>query len=105
MFRNQIKSKTVQTLRLANGEEVVAEVLGIHSDSLELREPKALVMTQNGLAMMPMIMSAREGEPVVVQFTAIAAVAVTDPRVESKYREAVSGLDLSAAPTPSILMS
>lgn len=97
-----IQSNGVYTLKLNSGEEMVAKVIEISTDSIVITEPVSVAPGPQGMTLVPSLFTADHSKPITINTHAILMYALTDEPVRVKYIEATTGLRV---PEKKILMS
>lgn len=87
-----IEPNEIYTFKLNTGEEVVAQVVEVHEDSIVIRTPISTVLSQQGLQMVPTLFSSSMEQNVRLNKTAWAMVASTRTDVRNSYIEATTGI-------------
>jgi hypothetical protein len=89
-----LESNKVFIFKLITGEEIVARVEELHQDFLVLSHPITMVVTQQGLQMMPSLFSANIEANVQLNKNSISMA--TDPRedIADSYRQATTGISV-----------
>lgn len=87
-----IDSNEIYTFKLATGEELVAKVIHIADDAIEVNQPISTMISPQGLQMMPTLFSSNQDKN--VQINTRALVMVADPRedVRNSYIQATTGI-------------
>ena len=96
-----IKSNEVYTLKINSGEELVAKVVAVHGDRIEVSEPVSVAPGPQGIGLVPSLFTADHSHPITINTNSIAMYALTDEPVRVKYIEATTGL---VVPDKSIIM-
>lgn len=92
----------VYTLKINSGEELVAKVVEVHSDFIQVSEPVSVAPGPQGMGLVPSLFTADHGKPITINTHNISMHALTDEPVRVKYIEATTGLRV---PEKKILMS
>jgi len=89
-----IESNKVFIFKLITSEEIVARVEEQHQDFLVLSHPITMVVTQQGLQMIPSLFSANIEANVQLNKSSISMV--TEPRedIADSYRQATTGISV-----------
>jgi hypothetical protein len=87
-----ITANQTYTFKLVSGEEIVAKVLSVNSDSLIVSQPISMVFSREGLQMVPSLFSVDTNANVLLNNNSYSMV--TDPRqdVADSYLEATTGI-------------
>lgn len=96
------KAGEVFTMKLASGEELVAKVVDVHSDFIQVSEPVSVAPGPQGMGLVPSLFTADHARPITINTNSIVMHALTDEPVRVKYIEATTGLRV---PEKKILMS
>ena len=99
LVSGNFKKDDVVTFQLSTGQEVIAKIVEEKMDAYVVTKPFAIVLQQNGPAMGPMLFSADPKGQVTLYKTGVNMTATTIGEFKKAYLQAVSGLDLSAAPS------
>lgn len=99
MLVSGYKKDDVVTFQLSTGQEVIAKIVDERMDAYVVKQPFAIVLQQNGPAMGPMLFSADPKGQVTLYKTGVNITTDTVGEFKKAYLQAVSGLDLSAAPS------
>ena len=96
------KAGEVYTLKINSGEELVAKVVDVRSDEIDVSEPVSVAPGPQGLGLVPSLFTADHAKPISINTHSIVMHALTDEPVRVKYIEATTGLRV---PEKKILMS
>jgi hypothetical protein len=87
-----IKENEVYSFKLNSGEELVAKVIRIHTDALEIGEPVSIAPGQQGLGMVPSLFTSDMSGNFRLNISSVAIIADTAEPVRVKYIEATTGI-------------
>jgi hypothetical protein len=87
-----IKENEVYSFKLNSGEELVAKVLKIDTDTLEISEPVSIAPNQKGLGMVPSLFTSEMSGSFRLNISSVAIIADTAEPVKVKYIEATTGI-------------
>jgi hypothetical protein len=88
----KLETNRIYTLKLATGEEVVAKVLSVGTDMLEIEQPISVILGPQGLQMMPNLFSADHQHPVQLNTSCCVCVAETRDDIRNSWIEATTGI-------------
>ena len=91
---DKIEINSVMTFKLNSGEELVARVLSIetNSDSILIEEPVSIAPGPKGMGLVPSMFTANPKGEFRLNKSSIAMFAITDDSVKDKYIEAITGI-------------
>lgn len=98
---NSLQNEQIYTFKLISGEEIVAKLHQKFSDYYELQHPISMVLSQQGLQMMPSLFSSNPDKNVLLNISSVAMASEPRDDVRDKYIEATTGLTLP--PTKQII--
>lgn len=87
-----IESNKVSVFKLITGEEIVARVEELHTDYLVLSHPISMVVTQQGLQMVPSLFSANLESNVRLNKNSVSMVSEPREDIADSYRQATTGI-------------
>ncbi len=87
-----LELNTVYTFKLNTGEELVAKLVKIEADYLEIEHPILTVISQQGLQMMPGLFSANLDKNMRLNNHSWALVAETRDDVRDSWIQATTGI-------------
>jgi hypothetical protein len=87
-----VETGKVYTFKLNSGEELIAKVVGISEDSIEIESPASVAPGPQGLGLVPSMFTADPDVNPVLNTNSIAMYALTDDSVKMKYIEANTGI-------------
>lgn len=87
-----LELNTVYTFKLNTGEELVARLLRIGHDYLEIEHPILTVISQQGLQMMPGLFSANLDKTIRLNNASWAMIAETRDDVRDSWIQATTGI-------------
>ena len=93
LFDKPLKSGEVITTKLVSGEELISRFEKQEGDTLTLSKVVVLVPGQQGIGMVPWLMSA-EPKHVDINMTTVLTYAVTQKEIADKYTEMTSSIQL-----------
>jgi len=89
---NDLKPDTLYTIKLVTGEEITAKVVNKGIDSVELSHPINMVLTPDGLQMVPSLLSAEPGKTVRLNNSSWVMFSETREDVKNSWIEATTGI-------------
>jgi|TARA_B110000858_G_C17635340_1_gene395494 hypothetical protein len=93
LFDKPLKSGEVVTAKLVSGEELIARFEDKTADVLSLSKVVVLAPGQQGIGMVPWLMSA-EPKQVDINISTVLTYAVTQKEIADKYTEMTSSIQL-----------
>lgn len=87
-----IELNEVYTFKVYSGEEVVAKVVEIDEDYLELQEPLTVMPNAQGMGLMPSMFTADRDKIARLNTSAIIMYGVCAEQIRVKYIEATTGI-------------
>ena len=88
----EVEAGKVYTFKLNSGEELIAKVVGISDDSVEIESPASVAPGPQGLGLVPSMFTADPDLNPTLNSNSIAMYALTDDSVKMKYIEANTGI-------------
>lgn len=82
----------IYTFKLINGEELVAKVVNQFDTHYEIKEPISVILSPQGLQMVPTLFSANKDKNPLLNSLSIALIAEPREDVRVKYIEATTGI-------------
>ena len=83
------------TFKTQAGEEVVSRVTEINKDSIKVRKPMALTMTEKGIGMGPFSLTVSLDTEMVINLATVVFIAKTADRTAKQYIESTTGLKVA----------
>ena len=80
------------TMRMGYGEEIVAKIVGIGTDTYTINKPVAVVPGQQGIQLMNSLFTADPEADVTVNISSVAMIAPVREDVGDSYLEATTGI-------------
>jgi hypothetical protein len=87
-----LKIGSVTTFKLNSGEELIAKVLEVNDNWVEIETPVSVAPGPQGLGLVPSMFTADADEKVRLNIASVAIYALTDDSVRMKYIEATTGI-------------
>ena len=87
-----IEAGNTYTMRMGYGEEIVAKIVSINTDTYTLSKPVAVVPGQQGIQLMNSLFIADPEEEVTVNRSSVAMIAPVREDVGDSYLEATTGI-------------
>lgn len=91
-MRLEILEGQVYSFKLNSGEEVVAKVLAVDSEFLELESPVSVAPNHQGMGLIPSLFTTDSQVSVRLNTNSVAIMGITDDNVRAKYLEATTGI-------------
>ena len=89
---NSLKLDEIYTFKLTTGEEITAKVVNKFEGEIEISHPIAMVISPQGLQMVPGLFSANQEKTVLLNKSSWAMIAETREDVRNSYIEATTGI-------------
>jgi hypothetical protein len=89
-----LQLNTVNTFKLSSGEELVAKVISIDGDMIQLEEPLSIAPTPKGMQLLPSIFTGDEDSLVTLNLGLVVMTCPTAVGVKDKYLEATTGIQI-----------
>jgi hypothetical protein len=80
------------TMRMGYGEEIVAKIVSIGTDTYTISKPVAVVPGQQGIQLMNSLFTADPESDVTVNISSVAMIAPVREDVGDSYLEATTGI-------------
>ena len=87
-----ITANEVYTFKLNSGEELVAKVLQVYDNSLQIEEPVSIAPSPQGMGLVPSLFTADPKGIIMLNTSSISVYGMTDEPVKRKYIEATTGI-------------
>ena len=87
-----LEKDKIYSFRLSDSSEIIAKVVSTDSTSTTISNPFSLIPTQQGVQLLPAMMSADETKNVTINTNNITLCAETNKDVVSSYIQAVTGI-------------
>lgn len=95
LLKKPLAVNDVATFKLANGEEIIAQITEITDSGYDVRKPVSLVPgPQGGMGFAPWIMTA-DADSFVLNKEQVLACATTQSEIAKMYTEAVTDIQLA----------
>lgn len=88
----EINIDEVYTLKISNGDEIVAKIVNKDHEIYELSKPLVVVPTSQGIQMMSGLFTADPEKTVTLNKHAVSMIAPAREEVCDSYREATTGI-------------
>ena len=80
------------TFKTQAGEEVVARVLEAKEDSIKIKKPMVLTMTEKGIGMVPFALTVSQDAEMLINLRNVVFIAKTSETTAKQYIESTTGL-------------
>ena len=87
-----LEKNTIYSFKLNSGEEMVAKVVNIDGETVEITEPVSIAPNQKGIGMIPSMFTTDMEGKFRLNTNSIAVVGDTNEQIKVKYIEATTGL-------------
>jgi hypothetical protein len=88
----KIQNGEIYTFKLVTGEELIARVVTTESEHYELESPISVVLSPQGLQMMPSLFSSMQERNVLLNKTACAMIGEPREDVNNGWIQATTGI-------------
>ena len=82
----------ILTIKLTSGEELVAKVVSVDPDSIQVTGPVSVAPGPQGMGLVPSMFTADPALNVRINTNSVAMYVETDDNVRMKYIEATTGI-------------
>ena len=89
-----ISQDEIYTFKVVSGEEFVAKIVKIDDGIIVIKSPVSTGMSQQGLQMMPSLLTANMDKDVLLYLHSLVMVTETREDVKSSYIKATTGIDI-----------
>jgi hypothetical protein len=103
LLSNKIAPNTVITLKLFNGDEIVAKLIEARADSYVIVKPLVLISGPQGLAMTQYIISGEVNNNIELSKSSVMFVVPSRKEMSDSYIQATTGIKI-AAPGDDLLL-
>jgi hypothetical protein len=90
----KLELNTVNTFKLSSGEELIAKVISIDGDTVQLEEPLSIAPTPKGMQLVPSVFTSDEDSTVSLNLNLVSMTCPTTQGVKDKYLEATTGIQV-----------
>ena len=80
------------TFKTQAGEEVVARVLEAKEDSIKIKKPMVLTMTEKGIGMVPFALTVSQDTEMLINLRNVVFIAKPSETTAKQYIESTTGL-------------
>jgi len=88
----KVELDQVYTIKIANGDEMVAKITAEDADTYTLSRPLTVVPSQQGIQMIFSLFTANPEKNVTINKSQVALIAVSRDEVQDSYVEATTGI-------------
>jgi len=88
----KLEKNEIYTIKLASGEEIVAKIIEETDDALEVDQPIMVVVSQQGLQLMPGLFTNNNEKTVTINKGSCVMVGPTREDVRTNWIEATTGI-------------
>ena len=88
----KLEKNEIYTIKLASGEEIVTKVIEETDDALEVDQPIMVVVSQQGLQLMPGLFTNNNEKTVTINKGSCVMVGPTREDVRTNWIEATTGI-------------
>lgn len=82
----------VYTFKLNSGEEVIAKVVGVEGERVNIENPVSVAPGPQGMGLIQSLFTADPDQKIQLNMNCVAITALTDDGVKMKYIEATTGI-------------
>lgn len=94
LLEKPIKENDVISVKLVTGEELIATYFEINDEHLVVKKPATIAANQQGMGIIPWMMTARP-EKLRLNKNTVIAMALTDETIAKSYTEATTDIQLA----------
>ena len=87
-----INKDEVYTFKMTSGEEIIAKVVGVNGDTIEVTNPLGVAHGPQGMGMLPCIFTMEERNSVMINTNNICMWTLTADQIKMKYVSVVTGI-------------
>lgn len=87
-----IELDTVYTMKIANGDEIVAKVVAQDENTITVNRPLTVVPGREGIQMIFSLFTADPDKTVSINKTQVSLMAISRSEVQDSYVEATTGI-------------
>jgi hypothetical protein len=88
----KVELDQVYTLKIANGDEVVAKITAEDAETYTVTRPLTVVPGQQGIQMIFALFTANPDKPVTINKSQVSLIAMARDEVQDSYVEATTGI-------------
>lgn len=92
---------TIYTIKVSNGDELVAKVIATTDTTITLEKPAVIVAAPEGMQLIPALFTADHDKDVLMSQNQITMAVPTRSSTAENYRSAISGIQ---TPSKSIIL-
>lgn len=92
LIETPVQEQDIVSFKLVSGEEIIARIEKLSDDSYTVTKPFALVPSQQGLGLMPFVLSVALDAKLVINKTAVVCFSKTDKGLASQYMQQTTGI-------------
>jgi hypothetical protein len=92
LIQKKYEAEQVISIKIANGDELIAKVVDEDDTSYTLLQPLALVPTERGALLVPAVMSIDHDKPVKISKSHVMLHGLTSDKIADGYREQTTGI-------------
>jgi hypothetical protein len=90
----KLEQDNIYTFKITSGEEIIGRVVSFDDTHVEVMNPIMMAPTQQGLQMIPGMMSINADKSVFIQRGSVTIIGTTRSDIESAYIQATTGLSV-----------
>lgn len=87
-------AQDIVTMKLVNGDEIVAEIVSDDMTAYTVRRPQTVVPSAKGMGLMPSLFTASEDATITISKQHVMLIAPSLSEMERHYKQTTSGIDL-----------
>ena len=88
----KVELDQVYTLKIANGDEIVAKITAEDDATYTVARPLTVVPSQQGIQMIFALFTADPDKNVTINKTSVSLIAISRDEVQDSYTEATTGI-------------
>lgn len=87
-----LENNQIYSFKLNSGEEMVAKVVNVDGNTIEITEPVSIAPNQKGIGMIPSMFTTEMEGKFRLNTNSIAVIGDTNEQIKVKYIEATTGI-------------
>jgi len=88
----KFETSEVYSLKIANGDELIAKVIAVDDTSIKVAAPLTVVPSRDGIQLVPSLFTTELNSDVTININNIVMIAAVRDQVRDSYTEATTGI-------------
>jgi hypothetical protein len=88
----KFETSEVYSLKIANGDELIARVIAVDDTSITVAAPLTVVPSRDGIQLVPSLFTTELNSDVTININNIVMIAAVRDQVRDSYTEATTGI-------------